>query len=137
MKILWPDFHDSDFHPDKKEIYSIHWAANLRMLKSASAVIGFTVIAFIPISVYWLIFAITGPLTFDGSTNPLIITGIVLSGFLVFLLTQHIAFMIAINLTYVPFVRREISSRNTPICIACGQLLASQNDTCSECGYQE
>lgn len=136
MNILWPDFHEPDFRPTKKEMYAIHWSANLRMLKSPTAVIGFMVIAMIPLCLYWLVFALTGPLTFDGGGNPLIISGILLSGMLVFLIAQHIAFMIAIDLTYVPFVRREISARGTPICIGCGHLLAEADDNCSECGMQ-
>ena len=137
MNIFWPHFHDPDFRPTKKDMYAIHWAANLRMLKSATAVSVFMAIALIPLFLYWFIFALTGPLTFDGNKNPLIISGILLSGMLVFLIAQHIAFMIAIDLTYVPFVRREICSRGTPICIECGHLLAEKNDVCSECGKQE
>ena len=136
MNIFWPDFHDPDFRPTKKDMYAIHWAANLRMLKSPTAVIGFMAIALVPLFLYWIVFALTGPLTFDGTSNPLVISGILLSGMLVFLIFQHVAFMIAMNLTYVPFVRREISSRGTPICIECGHLLAERNDTCSECGKQ-
>mgnify|MGYP001253437438 CR=1 FL=1 len=98
---------------------------------------------FIPAVVLLLLAACDGPLPFmaggelKGKTENAPFTWQLASDSAVAQLETRPGEPYSINLTYVQFVRREISSRDTPICLACGHLLASQDDVCSECGHDE
>jgi hypothetical protein len=57
--------------------------------------------------------------------------------FVVFLVLQHVAFVVAINLTYVPHVRSVLRDRGIPLCPRCAQLLPPDTPDagCPECGH--
>ena len=134
MNLIWPRFHDRDFRPGRLEMTHIHVRANVSMLRSVRDTGLFLLISFVPVGVLLLILSVF-PLTFDvsgGVSGSIII--LVLLGLLVFYLVQHVAFMIAMELTYIPHVRNAIRQRGVPICQQCGQLLHSDSVTCPECG---
>lgn len=136
MNLIWPKFHDSDFRPGYLAMLRIHWHANLSMLRSARDVGLFMLISFIPVGVLLLVLSIF-PLSFDPmSPASSSIISLVLLGLLVFYLIQHVAFMVAIDLTYTPYVRSAIRRTGTPICQRCGQLLHDDGASCPECGGQ-
>ena len=134
MSYFWPKFHDADFRPDKKTKTRLHLQANMAMLRSPRDMCLFLFISLIPIAVVEITLFFF-PITFVGTTGPTIASIIlVLLGVLVFCFFQHIAFMIAIDKTYISYVRRAIRRNGTPICIRCGHLLHNDETTCPECG---
>ena len=61
--------------------------------------------------------------------------GVGLAVMLAYMLLQHVAFSIAMRRTYVPFVRRALTARGHPTCVACGHLLGPRaSAACPECG---
>ena len=112
----------------------IHWQANLAMLRSSRDVGLFMLISLLPVGMLLLILAMF-PVGFDPTVPATgSILGLLIVGLLVFYLVQHVAFMIAMELTYTHHVRRAIQRGGTPICLRCGHLLHEVNDLCSECG---
>ena len=137
MNLLWPYFYDPAFRPNQRERIALHWEANLMMLKSFRAVAFFLIITLAPITVFVFLFELFGPLSFGitaGQPKIIAIMAAQLGLMLAFLLVQHCAFVLAMSITYVPFVRQAIRNRGTPICIQCGHLLATLSSQCSECG---
>jgi len=51
-----------------------------------------------------------------------------------YLLAQHLAFMLAIDRTYLPFVRDALCERGVPVCRRCGHRLLAETPRCPECG---
>ena len=134
MNLIWPKFHDPDYRPGRLAMLRIHWQANLFMLRSARDVGLFMLVSFIPVGVLLLVLSFF-PLSFDPmSPTSNSIISLILLGLLVFYLIQHVAFMIAIDLTYTPYVRSAIRRTGTPICQSCGQLLHDDVASCPECG---
>jgi hypothetical protein len=137
----WPRFYDSAFRPDLRTAVILHWRANLLMLRSPRAIVGFLVLSSWPALLYltaiWLI-VFLGERTNNGSPfvgGPVVGVVVVLAITVGYLLLQHIAFSKALLLTYAPFVRKAMRERGHPICLRCGQLLhASDADRCPECG---
>ncbi len=120
----------------------MHWRANMLMLRAPRAIVAFLVVSLWPVAVligvWWL-------LGFLGDHNPFIThstTGYLTAAatFGGFLLLQHIAFSQALVHSYAPFVRRAMCERGTPVCLACGTLLAppsggtEASTRCPECG---
>lgn len=134
MNLIWPKFHDQDYRPGHLYMMRIHLWANLSMLRSLRDTSLFLVISLIPVGVLLLILSVF-PLTFDatGGVSGSIVM-LVLLGLLVFYLVQHVAFMVAMDLTYVPHVRNVIRQQGVPICQRCGQLLHANDVPCPECG---
>ena len=119
----------------------MHWRANLLMLRSPRAIVGFLLLSLWPMTLLlaglWLIGFVGGQ---TAATHPLlsgqplgIAAGI--ATFVGFFLLQHIAFSIALVRTYAPFVRKAIRDAGVPICLGCGQLQhAADTGRCPECG---
>lgn len=134
MNLIWPRFHDPDYRPGHLAMLKIHWQANLAMLRSIRDVGLFMLISLLPVGMLLLILAMF-PVGFDPTVPATgSILGLLIVGLLVFYLVQHVAFMIAMELTYTHHVRRAIQRGGTPICLRCGHLLHEVNDLCSECG---
>lgn len=134
MNLIWPRFHDPDYRPGHLAMLKIHWQANLAMLRSSRDVGLFMLISLVPVGTLLLVLAMF-PLRFDPTapaTGPIL--GLLIVGLLAFYLVQHVAFMVAMELTYTHHVRRAIQRGGTPICLRCGYLLHEVNDLCSECG---
>ena len=143
MNHLWPVFHDPSYQPSLRERLDFHWAANLRMLRSPWDVVLFTLISFTPLLLligFQTLFpglytatSTTGPNpTMD--VGPLMFTTLVT--FVVFLVLQHVAFVLAMNLTYVHHVHAVFRGRGMPLCPECAQLLPphAPGASCPECG---
>ena len=137
MNLLWPKFHDADFRPDKKTRMRLHLQANKAMLRSYRDMGLFMLISLIPIILVEIILFFQ-PITFVGVAGPTLSAIILLLlGVFIFCICQHVAFMIAIEKTYTPYVRRAIRDNGTPICIGCGHLLDTNAKTCPECGFKD
>ena len=143
MNHLWPVFHDPAYQPSLQERLSFHWQANLRMLRSPRDMVLFTLISFAPLALlfgFMTLFPGLYTATSTGGANPtidmapLMFTTVVT--FMVFLVLQHIAFVLAMNLTYVHHVREELHDRGVPVCVRCANLLPPHTPgaTCPECG---
>jgi hypothetical protein len=115
----------------------MHWRANLLMLRSPRAIVGFVALSMWPVGV---LIAALWLLGFWGDRNPFVRPSVLsvvggLASFLGFLLLQHIAFSQALSRTYAPFVRMAMRLRGTPVCLHCGHLLlGSVGERCPECG---
>ena len=134
MNLIWPKFHDRDYRPGQLFMMRIHFLANLSMLRSLRDTGLFMLISFIPVTGLLLILSVF-PLTFDATTGVSgSILALILLGLLAFYLVQHVAFMIAMDLTYIPHVRNAIRRQGVPLCQRCGQLLHADDATCPECG---
>jgi hypothetical protein len=143
MNLLRPVFHDRAFRPGLREMIAIHWRANLRMLRHPRDIAIFTVISMLPVlgllglAELFPAFLGSGPAT---PGNPMIelqsLLLRVIAVAVVFLALQHVAFMIAMDLTYIPHVRAAIRDRGVPLCPRCGHLLPpdAPDAACSECG---
>lgn len=145
MNLIWPHFYDPAFRPTHRERLAIHWKANLRMLRFPRDIAVFTVISLIPILALLLFSEWLPVLFFNGpaaagapfaelkTVAPALVLVV-----LVFLLLQHVAFVTAMNLTYVHHVRAVLSEQGIPVCERCGQLLAPDHpeSACPECGYR-
>ncbi|MBL9121662.1 MAG: hypothetical protein JNL80_17275 [Phycisphaerae bacterium] len=119
----------------------MHWRANLLMLRSPQAIVGFLLLSLWPLAfllaALWLIGFLGGR---GGAPHPLlggqplgIAAGV--ATLVGFLFLQHIAFSIALVRTYAPCVRKAIRESGVPICLGCGQLLhAPDAASCPECG---
>ncbi|OUU95089.1 MAG: hypothetical protein CBC35_02980 [Planctomycetes bacterium TMED75] len=132
--MIWPKFHDRDYRPGHLFMMRIHLLANLSMLRSFRDTGLFLLISLIPVAILLLMLSVF-PLTFDATTG---VSGsiviLLLLGLLAFYLVQHVAFMVAMDLTYTPHVRNAIRRQGVPICQHCGQLLHTDDVTCPECG---
>lgn len=136
---LWPRFHDPSFKPGFRENLSIHWAANLLMLRHPRDMVVFTIVSFIPVAAY-ATFVAAFPDLFSANAlvqadvNQLLLVS--LATLLVWGIAQHIAFVQAMEMTYVPHVRTALRDRGIPVCLRCGHLLPPKtpNAACSECG---
>jgi hypothetical protein len=145
MNLIWPCFYDSEYRPTQLERLVIHWKANLRMLRFPRDIGLFTVISLIPM-ICLLSFAEwlpgpfgSGPATPGAPLTELQTLAPVLLLIAVgFLALQHLAFVAAMNLTYVHHVRAVLRERGVPVCERCGQLLSPDRpeSTCSECGHR-
>lgn len=132
MNLLWPDFHDPSYRPGFRDRMSIHWHANLRMLRHPRDMAVFTIISFLPLAVLLLLVPVFPRIVVQEP-----VTGVI--AFAVsFLILQHLAFVIAMNLTYVHHVRAVLSEQGIPVCERCGQLSAPdrRESACPECGYR-
>lgn len=143
MNHLWPVFHDPAYQPSLQERLSFHWQANLRMLRSPRDMVLFTLISFAPLALlfgFMTLFPGLYTATSTGGANPtidmapLMFTTVVT--FMVFLVLQHLAFVLAMNLTYVHHVREELHDRGVPVCSRCANLLPPHTPgaACPECG---
>lgn len=136
MPSLWPRFHDPSYAPSWREQVALHWRANLLMLRSPKAIALFCAIAFLPVILFsgawWLLWTVVEPDTLLARRGSLLLFSLLLLG--IFLVAQHLAFVVAMNRTYGPYVRRALVERGTPVCLRCGQLLAGSSDRCPECG---
>ena len=139
MNLFWPEFHDPSYRPGFRDRMSIHWSANLRMLRHPRDMVVFTVISFLPLALLLLfVEAFPGFLATDAMAPDLqsvllrvIAVAVVLLGL------QHLAFVVAMNLTYVGHVRSVLRDRGIPVCEQCGQRLgpSSEGTACPECGH--
>jgi hypothetical protein len=139
MNLTWPRFHDSSFRPSLREQWDIHWRANLRMLRRPWDLVFFNLISFSPLlllmGLMWLF-----PDLFEGSgpdLSALLLTTVVTAA--IFFTLQHVAFVVAMNLTYVPHVHAVLRDRGVPVCGRCGHRLppATPKAACSECGHTD
>jgi len=143
MNHLWPVFHDPSYKPSLRERLSFHWQANIRMLRHPRDMVVFTLISFAPLLLligFQTLFPGLYTATSTTGPNPTIDMGplmfTTLVTFLVFLVLQHIAFVLAMNLTYVPHVRAELCDRGVPVCPRCANRLPphAPEAACPECG---
>ena len=132
MNLLWPNFHDPSYRPGFRERMSIHWLANLRMLRHPRDIAVFTVISFFPLVALLLLVQVVPRVFVHGA-----LIGVIAFA-AIFLLLQHLAFVLAIKLTYVHHVQAVLYRRGIPVCRRCGQLLAPDRpeSACPECGYR-
>ncbi len=138
----WPVFHDASYAPGWREQLAVHWRANLLMLASPRAVLGFCLLSGWPVLLligsWWLLRLLDESQQLAGGSVAVLAT--MAATLLAFLVVQHLAFVVAMNRTYGPFVRRAMNERGTPVCPACGHLLPPQRSAgtphslCSECG---
>ncbi|MCP4014417.1 MAG: hypothetical protein GY728_15045 [Phycisphaeraceae bacterium] len=143
MNVLWPVFHDPSYRPSLAERLTFHWKANLRMLRQPRDIVLFSLISFAPLVL--LVFfmrlfpdlfkAVSTPANPVPNMAPLLFT--TLATFVVFLVLQHFAFVLAMNLTYVHHVRTVLLDRGVPLCPRCAQLLPPHTPAaaCPECGH--
>jgi len=132
MALLWPQLHDPAFRPGLRELARLHWRANMIMLRRPRACIEFTAVSLVPLAalVAWL--AAAG--WFDDRIAALLRPEFLIPTALVFLVLQHIAFVVAFERSYAPSFRRAMNERGQPACEACGHLLADASARCTECG---
>lgn len=143
MNLLWPVFHDPSYKPSLSERLAFHWQANLRMLRRPRDVVLFCVISFAPLlllvgfqTLFPGLYSVSStPANPIPNMAPLMFTTLVT--FVVFLVLQHLAFMLAINLTYLHHVRSALLDRGIPLCPRCAQLLPPHTPAaaCPECGH--
>ena len=106
MNVLWPVFHDPSYRPSLAERLDFHWKANLRMLRQPRDIVLFSLISFAPLLLlvsFMRLFpdlfrAVSTPTNPVPDMAPLLFT--TLLTFVVFLVLQHFAFVLAMNLTY-------------------------------------
>ena len=142
MNLIWPVFHDPSYKPSLRDRFIFHWQANLRMLRKPRDIILFNLISFAPLAL-----VVTVQVAFPGlfsvtyvpgspvpDLTPVIFTMMVT--FLVALVLQHLAFVLALNLTYVPHVREVLRDRGVPVCLQCAHLKPplAPGSGCPECG---
>ena len=142
MSLAWPRFFDPSVRLPLGAQIALHWSANLRMLRSPRACIAFVAIAIIPTAVFAICSSffeqiLTGRDAATG-TGVFIVLGCAVA---VWLVTQHVAFVIAMERTYGPFVRTELRARGTSVCLHCGHLIDASGmipshdvRSCPECG---
>ena len=143
MNLLWPVFHDPSYKPSLSERLGFHWQANLRMLRHPKDIALFSLISFAPLLLlvsFMRLFpdlfrAVSTPTNPVPNMAPLLFTTLVT--FVVFLVLQHLAFVLAINLTYLDHVRSALLDRGIPLCPRCAQLLPPDTPDagCPECGH--
>ncbi|MEE2972595.1 MAG: hypothetical protein VX672_05675 [Planctomycetota bacterium] len=136
MNLLWPHFHDSAYRPTLAERLSIHWKANLKMLRHPWDLVLFTVITFAPVGLLYLFMAAFPGIFLAPGGDLATILFATVTTFLFFLVIQHIAFVVAMNLTYVPHVHAVLKDRGIPVCARCGHRLppTAPGSACPECG---
>ena len=142
MNHIWPVFHDPAYKPSPRERLAFHWHANLRMLRRPWDMVLFTLISFSPLALLMCFQAlfpdlyrvVSTPTNPTPDIAPMMFTTLVT--FMVFLVIQHFAFMLALNLTYVHHVHSVLRDRGVPLCPRCGQLLPPHTPeaSCPECG---
>ena len=132
MNLLRPDFHDPSYRPGFRDRMSIHWSANLRMLRHPRDMAVFTVISFLPLAVLLLLVPAFPRVFVHGALMGMIAFAVS------FLVLQHLSFVLAMNLTYVHHVQAVLHRRGIPVCRRCGQLLAPDRpeSACPECGHR-
>lgn len=143
MNLLRARFHAPEYRPSWRTKVAVHWDANLRMLRRPMDIVVFTIISFLPSAALLLIVGLAPWIWVPGSAGgppttidlPLFLLR-TLATLAVFLPLQHVAFMIAMDLTYIPHVRATLRARGVPVCPACGHLLPpeSPDASCPECG---
>ena len=106
------------------------------MLRSPKAIALFCIITLLPIGVFTVASEVMNPFVWDGTTQDFLtsILPLFVATLFVFLITQHICFVIAMNITYVPFVRIALQTKGIPVCLKCGHLLNTHSKLCGECG---
>ena len=133
--IWWPRWFPPDLRLSWPRQLAIHWRANLLMLGSPRAIAGFCAISFPPVAIPVAAAIAGGWLAGEprglGSIAGLSIYAVVVG---VYLLAQHLAFMLAIDRTYLPFVRDALRERGVPVCRRCGHRLLADAPRCPECG---
>ncbi len=131
----WPQWFPADLRLPWRTQLAVHWHANLLMLRRPAAVLEFCAWSFLPLIPLLIAAWIAGWMTGEprGLGSP---AGVALYalGVLGYLLLQHLAFMRAIDRTYLPFVRRSLCDRGLRVCLACGHRLAPDAVGCPECG---
>ncbi len=131
----WPRWFPPDLRLPWPQQLAIHWRANMLMLRSPRAIAGFCAISFPPVAIP-IGAAIAGdwlsgePRGLDSAAG-LALYGLVIA---TYLLAQHLAFMQAIDRTYLPFVRDALAERGMPVCRRCGHRLHAAGVACPECG---
>jgi hypothetical protein len=133
----WPQWFPPDLRLPFREQLAVHWRANLLMLRSPAAVLGFCGWSFLPLVP--LLGAAWAAGWFSGEPRGLSTpAGLAMYGVAVvaYLLLQHFAFIRAIDRTYLPFVRDALRLRGIPVCRRCGHRLASAASRCPECGAE-
>lgn len=133
--IWWPRWFPPDLRLTWPQQLATHWRANLLMLRSPRAIGGFCAISFPPVAIPvaaalvggWLSGEPRGLHSFAG----LSLYAIAIAAYL---LAQHLAFMLAIDRTYLPFVRDALRERGVPLCRGCGHRLLADAARCPECG---
>jgi hypothetical protein len=136
--IWWPTFHDPSFAPPLREQLSLHWRANLGMLRSPRAVVTFCALSLLPtlafVGLVLVVEATTKNLSGILTTTGGLVAAIAVGA--AYLLVQHVTFVVAMNLSYGPFVRSAMRARGIRVCERCGHLLPPSGPppACSECG---
>lgn len=137
MNLTWPKFHDSSFRPTLRERWRFHWRANLRMLRRPRDLVLFNLISFAPLLLLlgfmWLFPGLYE--SSSGDLSALLLTTVATAAF--FFALQHVAFVVAMNLTYVPHVHAVLRDQGIPVCGRCGHRLppTTPGAACPECGH--
>jgi hypothetical protein len=131
----WPRFHDPSLRLPLRAQASLHWDANVRMLRDWRACWTFVWISLLPVPLLAAatIVGTRGLMIGNAGANAWLGLGLAL--LLLYLLLQHVAFAAAMRRTYVPFVRMSLSALGHPVCMRCGHLQGpAAPATCPECG---
>lgn len=131
----WPQWFPDDVRLPLREQLAVHWRANVLMLRSPSAIAEFCAWSLLPLGplllAAWAAGWIGGEPRGLGSPWGLATYAAVVLGYL---LLQHLAFVKAIDRTYLPFVRLALCDSGIPVCRGCGHRLDASAIRCSECG---
>jgi len=131
-----PSFHDPSLRLTLRQQVTVHWDANVRMLHDWRACWRFVWISLLPVPLAMAAVLCLARSQLFGAAHAnawLAATAVMALGYL---LLQHLAFMVAMRRTYVPFVRVALAARGMPVCMACGHLLdPGRPETCPECGH--
>jgi len=131
----WPQWFPPDLRLPLREQLAVHWRANVLMLRSPAAILGFcgwSLLPLIPLlAAAWAAGWIGGEPRGLGSAWGLATYAAAIAAYL---LLQHLAFVEAIDRTYLPYVRRALCDRGIPVCGACGHRLDLAAARCPECG---
>lgn len=131
----WPQWFPDGVRLPFREQLAVHVRANVLMLRAPRAVLEFCVWSLLPLGplllVAWAAGWIGGePRGLESSWGLATFAGVVLS----YLLLQHLAFVKAIDRTYLPYVRQALCERGLKVCLRCGHRLIDRLERCAECG---
>ena len=130
-----PRFHDPSLRLTLPQEVALHWDANVRMLRDWRACWTFVWISLLPVPLLvGSVLCLAEALRIAQRVPDAWFLGAGICG-AAYLVLQHLAFMVAMRRTYVPFVRHALAARGNPVCMACGHLLGpARPETCPECG---
>ena len=113
----------------------IHLWANLRMLQRPGVLLLSSAVSILPTALFSLAVVVFAGLVDPRRAGSLPWELGLVAAVVIWLGSQHLFFVYAMQRWYAPFVRREFARRGMPMCDRCGQRLPpSTPDACPECG---